>query len=416
MRALLGLLIATCLAGAGGLRAQAADATLLDAREALRKKDRDRLAELRAAMPAGHPLAVWTDYWELSNRLPTAQQDELDAFYARWRGTYLEDRLRNDWLLELGRRRDWPRVAVEFPRFRMNDDREVTCYALLADQAQGKPVAEPARAAWLAQREPDDGCALLAATLVDAKVFSSADVWSKVRLSMEAGRPRSARQSAALLGPTLATGVADVVDSPVKYLMRKAGVGNRGDAELTALALVRLSNSDVDGATRFLVERWDRQLPDDLAAWAWASVAKQSAIKLAPDAADLYQRAALRAGKKGTELELPDDSLAWKVRAALRADNGRPRWQQVTQAINGMSESEQRDPAWVFWKARALRAVARHSQEGHSMRTLSDELLRSIAGQMNFYGALAAESLRQPLAMPAPPAPLTPAERTAARA
>ncbi|MEO7150438.1 MAG: transglycosylase SLT domain-containing protein, partial [Burkholderiaceae bacterium] len=42
--------------------------------------------------------------------------------------------------------------------------------------------------------------------------------------------------------------------------------------------------------------------------------------------------------------------------------------------------------------------------------------LRSIAGQMNFYGALAAESLRQPLAMPAPPAPLTPAERTAARA
>ena len=52
------------------------------------------------------------------------------AFAERWRGTYVEDRLRNDWLLELGRRRDWANFNAEFPRFRMNDDREVTCYAL----------------------------------------------------------------------------------------------------------------------------------------------------------------------------------------------------------------------------------------------------------------------------------------------
>ena len=38
--------------------------------------------------------------------------DELDAFYARWPGTYVEDRLRNDWLLELGKRRDWVNFAA----------------------------------------------------------------------------------------------------------------------------------------------------------------------------------------------------------------------------------------------------------------------------------------------------------------
>ena len=51
---------------------------------------------------------MWVDYWELGNRLAQAQQPELDAFYARWSGTYVEDRLRNDWLLELGKRRTGP--------------------------------------------------------------------------------------------------------------------------------------------------------------------------------------------------------------------------------------------------------------------------------------------------------------------
>ncbi|MGL6111320.1 MAG: lytic transglycosylase domain-containing protein, partial [Rubrivivax sp.] len=79
---------------------------VLDAREALRKKD---AAQLVAATVSArqHPLAQWVEYWELSNRLNTAQADELEAFYARWPGTYVEDRLRNDWLLELGKRRDW---------------------------------------------------------------------------------------------------------------------------------------------------------------------------------------------------------------------------------------------------------------------------------------------------------------------
>ena len=68
--------------------------------------------------------------------------------------------------------------------------------------------------------------------------------------------------------------------------------------------------------------------------------------------------------KVSQDIDLPDDTLAWKARAALRADNGKPRWQQVMQAINAMSATEQRDPAWVYWKARALIALAPDSQDG----------------------------------------------------
>ncbi|MDQ2735558.1 MAG: lytic transglycosylase domain-containing protein [Pseudomonadota bacterium] len=391
--------------------------TLLDARDALRKRDRNRLAELRVQAAAErNPLAMWVDYWELMNRLGDAQQAELTAFAEHWSGTYVEDRLRNDWLLELGRRRDWVDFAAEYPRFRMNDDRAVSCYALVVDLVSGKPVKDAALAAWLAQKDADDGCALLAATLVDNHQLAVADIWKKVRLSIEIGRPRAARQAAALLSPGLDKRVGEIIDSPSRYLAKKASSATRNDAELASLALTRLATTDNDSAAYLLSQRWERALPADLAAWTWASVARQTAVKLQPEAAEQFLRAE-RAQRKGDrEIELPDDMLAWKVRSALRGDNGHSRWQQVVQAINAMPPLLRKDPAWVYWKARGLQVLAKESQDGEALRASSRELLASIAGQLNFYGELAAEDLGQPLSLPAKPLPLTAAERRAAAA
>ncbi len=408
-------LCAVLLVPAAPAGAQSLDAVTVEARDAFRKKDRARLASLRAfAAASKSPLAMWPDYWELTHRIGEVQQAEVNEFSARWPGTYVDDRFRNDWLLELGKRRDWVNFAAEYPRFRMNDDREVSCYALLLDQQAGKDVRDAALAAWLAQREADDGCALLAATLTDAKQFTTADAWRKARVSVDAGRPRAARQAAALVSIAAATGVAELTENPARYLSRNASAANRIAAELTTLALMRMASNDPAAAAGQLNDRWDRALPADLAGWAWASVAKQAALKLQPDAADHYLRAAQRTGKSSREIDWPDETLAWKVRAALRADGGKPRWQQVTQAVNAMSAAEQRDPAWVYWKARALSAVAADSQDGDSLRALAREQMASIAGQVNFYAGLAAENLGQPVALPPRPAPLTPVEREAA--
>ena len=397
--------------------AQTGSTTVVDAREAFRKKDAPRLAALRAQAAAErNPLAMWVDYWELTNRIGDAAEPEMLAFDERWSGTYVEDRLRNDWLLELGKRRDWANLAADYPRFRMNDDREVTCYALVADQAAGKDVKEAGIAAWMAQKDGDDGCALLAATLFDAKQLSSAQVWKKVRLSMEANRPRAARQAAGLLGPTVAAAFSDILDSPTRYLTKKASTGNRTDAELASVALNRLAVSDSDAAAALLTSRWERALPADLSAWTWASVARQSAVRLQPEAADEFLRAE-RADRKGThELDPTDDMLAWKVRSALRADNGKPRWQQVMQAIDAMTPAEQKETAWVYWKARGMQALAKDSQDGEAMRNSGRALLAGIAGQMNFYGQLAAEDLGQPQTLAPRPVALTQPERDAAAA
>jgi soluble lytic murein transglycosylase len=399
--------------------AQPAPDPVADAREAFRKKDRNRLAAARAAaLSSQHPLAMWADYWELSNRLSEATQAEVEGFYARWKDTYVEDRLRNDWLLELGHRRDWANFAADFPKFRMNDDREVTCYALLTNHLAGKDVTDASRAAWFAQREADDGCNLLAATLVDAKLFDSADVWRKTRLAMEAGRVRVARQASALISIPTASLVQDLSESPAKFLTRKASAADgRANAEIATLALIRMASNDPDAAAGALSDRWERVLPPDLASWAWASVAKQAAMKLLPDASDHYQHAQLVFAKdKNRELDWPDDTMAWKARAALRANDGKGRWQQVVQAIDAMSPEEQRDPSWIYWKARGLQSLARSSQAGDAMREQAQQMFASIAGQLSFYGALASEAIGQPFTLPPRPAPLTEEERAAANA
>ena len=397
--------------------AQVFETTVVEARDALRKRDRNRLAALRAqAVAEKNPFAMWVDYWELSNRLGEVQQPEFAAFATRWSGTYVEDRLRNDWLLELGRRRDLVNIAAEYPRFRMNDDRQVTCYALLADQRAGKDVKESGLAAWLAQKDADDGCNTLAVALRDARLIGTADIWKKARLSLDAGKTLGARQATALLAESIGANAVAAIDAPARYLASTASTASRNDAELATLALSRLAQTDGDAAATLLAQRWESALPPELASWAWAGVARQSATKLSPEASDQFLRAGRMLSRTAREIDLPDETLAWKVRAGLRADNGRPRWQQVVQAINAMSPAEQKDAAWVYWKARGLQALAKDSQDGEGLLASSRELLASIADQLSFYGALAAEDLGQPQALPPRPAAPTAAEREATAA
>ena len=411
------------------LRAQTAadgDERVVQARDALRKKDRAVLAAARAAASvARHPLAMWVEYWELGNRLGEAQQPELDAFAARWPGSYVEDRLRNDWLLELGRRRDWANFRAEFPRFRMNDDREVTCYALLTQHLEGQDVKAAARAAWLAVREPEDGCNLMARTLYDARVFSADDAWQATRLALENNRPRAARAAAALVAATHGQTVAEIFDNPVRQLTRRRQAAATAGYELELLALMRLAANDPEYAAGQLADAWSQRLPLAYTATAWAHTAKQAALKQLPQAAD-YARKAWQlwesAHKPGMQPAWSDDLLAWHVRAALRqGGNSVARWSLVLRASEAMSAAEQRDGAWVYWRARAQLAPlapARggpESAERESQRAAARSALEGLSTQQGFYAKLAAEDLGGRSALPPAPAPLAAAERDGPR-
>jgi soluble lytic murein transglycosylase len=407
------LRILTLIAFSAGCQAQTpprGDDQVLEAYQAWRQGNRARLAQL-VPQTRGHALEPWVAYWELKTRLDTANPQEVQDFFARYPGTYQEDRLRNDWLLLLGQRRDWTNFAAEYPKFRMNDDREVRCYALLTTylrDAAAAPagLADEVRRNWYAQRDADDGCALAASRLIaegqGTRRLGVNDAWKRARLAVEANRPRAAQQAVEMAAPDAVPLFTELNNAPARFLTSRVTVATKSRKELIALALIKLVATDAENAASQLENKWGPQLSPEERNWVWGVVGKQSAQRLGNDALDHF-------AKVTKDSDLTDDMLAWKVRAALRSARG-TQWPVVLQAINAMSDEARAESTWVYWKARALMA-----QGGDTRKAEAQKMLESIASVRGFYEQLALEELGQKITVPAKPAPVTPEEKEAAR-
>ena len=399
------------------------DDVLLEMQQAFRKGDKKKLSAL-LPQTRGHVLEAWAAYWELKARLGEASAQEVQDFLTRYAGTYQEDRLRNDWLLLLGQRRDWSNFAAEHPNYRMSDDREVRCYAMAVDHLRtGADVAAEVRRNWYTQRDADDGCNFAADRLYTARKLSELDVWRKARLAMETNRPRAARAAVDIVTPEAAAQVAEIQASPVKYLAGRAVAGSRLRKELAVLALIKVAADNPDQAATLLDAKWSVHLNAEERNWTWGVIGKQAATRLSDAALGYYANVT-------RDADLNDDLLAWKARAALRQGQ----WKTVLAATRAMSEEGLAEPAWAYWRARALLAgvpaAERTALDAVAATTAADpatlprhraevlearQLLESIASMHGFYEKLALEDLGQRLTPPPKPAPLTAAEKDAAR-
>ncbi len=375
------------------------DEVILDMQQAFRKGDKNRLSAL-LPQTRGHVLEPLAAYWEMRNRLDTAPESEIRSYLSTYAGSYYEDRLRNDWLLQLGRQRNWAAFTAHYPLYRMQDDRELRCYGLATEAMNSKAnVADEAKKHWYALREADDGCTWLAEHLHSGKQINGLDLWRKARIAMDANRPRPAQAAVAIEAPKLAEQVALIYADPAKYLDKRIIAITRNRKELAVLALIRLASSDPSQAASLMERRWAIQLSAEERNWTWAVIGKQAAQKLQNEAAGYF-------AKVQKDSDLNDDLLSWKIRAALRQSD----WKQVLSASQAMSPEGRKDPAWVYWRARALLATA---GDNPVPRQEAQSLLQSMASVHGFYEQLAMEELGQAILPPQKPEPLTAAERAA---
>jgi soluble lytic murein transglycosylase len=404
------ILASLAVALLGCAQAQPPDEVLLQMQDAFRQGNKARLAQL-LPLAQGHTLEPWAAYWELKARLETADPQEIQQFFTRYAGTYQEDRMRNDWLQLLGQRREWDTFAQEYPKYRMKDDREVRCYALLL-QAQREPaslpaVAEDVRRLWLSLRDADDGCTLAASTLLGTGLgphrLTASDAWRKARQSIEANRLKAAAGALEIVKPEALPLLAELNASPTLFITSKVFAASRTRRELVGLALIKLATSDVENAAVQLENKWGPQLPPEERDWIWGVIGRQAAQRLLPDANGYFS-------KVERDKHLSDELLGWKVRAALRAPKGAD-WRNVLEAVNAMGDDARSDPAWVYWKARALLGTG----NSEAQRAEAQKLLASIASPRGFYEQLALEELGQKITVPARPAPLTDEEKMLAR-
>src|SRR5688572_2931488 len=362
-----------------------ADEAILKAADAFRAGNAVRLQQLSAPL-AGHVLAPYLEYWRLKLRLEEAPEEEVRAFLDQQAGSYLADRLRADWVKQLGRRGEWLSFEQQLPLL-VQDDIEIRCHAWLSRLARADgSVYEEAKAIWQEPRELPEACHVLANKMAEAQRWNVEDVWRRVRLLFENAQMGAARRALAHLpaGEKYDEGFFNQAAITPKKLLAALpkGIERRATREMVVLAVVRLSRDEPAAAAELLRGNLAEQLPAEDVKYLWGRVAYDGARRLMPEGHQWYKLAG--------DAAMNDEQLAWKVRAALRASD----WQAVRDAVDRMTLSARQDSTWNYWYGRAL--AAQGSADGARAYYLR------ITGQPNFYSLLAAEELGFIPAVPEP--------------
>ena len=386
------------------------DDAFLAARDAARSGDRARLDALAPRL-AEHPLAAYVEFWQIQPRLRTLDGPttaDLRRYFEKYPGTYPADRLRFEWLIALGRSGDLATLERELPALVWNtDDPQLRCFVTLAryqraDKAAADKIAHEARV--LLANSPaagSDGCmALTEALLADRRVSG----WERVRALVEQNQFATAKRLGTQLTdskgrPVDAKQLAQAIDQPARWLAIHERRLTQVQTELALVAIARLAKDDPKEAAEHGAAL-NLHLTPEQRGVMWGRIGHMGALKLLPQADEWYQRGGQQVGV-GPDAARIDEVLEWQARAALRAGD----WKMLRSTIERMPPDLRKDPAWVYWLARA------EARDGR--KTEAAELYKSIAGQFNFYGKLAAEELGQPIVIPPRAAPPTVDELTA---
>ncbi len=338
------------------------DKLFIDLREAARKNDVVGAANLANAL-IGYDLADYVEYFRIKPRLydsagrakaETDADNEVEGFLKRYTGTGLGDRMRNDWLLVLGKRKNWTAFDREYAQFALDDDTQVKCYSFMSRLAKGEPakrIGLAAKAALLDPRYFGEACPDAVNQLVQAQGLTKNEALAIARSALENNLDTVAKRMAG--------------DDPLADIVRRARA-NPNDAY-----------KSMDAG------QW-LHLPEYRAV-AWGVVGQFLAKKLDPLAIEAFRNQ----HNAGHHQLLSAESLEWKVRTALREKD----WKLVKESIETMPDwIRNRDPAWTYWYGRALKEL------GDKVK--AKDYFQALAGQFNFYGQLSLEELEVPNALP----------------
>jgi soluble lytic murein transglycosylase len=373
------------IAEAAPAKPSGADDAFLRAYDAFRAGDPIRLAKQLPALN-GHVLAPYLEYWRLKLRLEEAGTEEVRESLHRHAGSYTAERLRADWLKELGRRADWQTFELELAPL-AQEDLEIRCYAWASRAARGDADALlEAYAMWLLPHELPEGCVTLAERMIAEGRITTEQIWQRVRLLLGNGQLAAAKRALGYLPAAEAHDerlLSLAASAPQRLLAKPPrDLERRATREMVVFAFSRLARTDPRPAAEVLKGPLGARLPEADVRHLWGRIGYEAARRLLPEAREWFALAA--------DAALDDEQLAWKARAGLRRGD----WPMVREAIDAMSVAAHQDPAWSYWYGRALGAQGRaDGARAYFLR---------ISGRPNFYGVLASEELGEALAIPEP--------------
>ncbi len=373
------------------LHAAPKDDIIVAAADAFQKKDAARLA--RHIEPArSHLLGQYVEFWALRLAIDERSTEAVRDFLTRHKGAYVAERLRAEWLRSLGKRGQWEVFEVEQAGL-ANHDLEINCYVLLSRFRAGDATSADAfRAIWREPRDLPEGCVAMAEKLAQDGRLHADMVWERARALSEVGQTNAMKRTLAYLPAKESVtpgAVEQILANPQAALDTNGfNLSTRSGRELYAFALGRLARRDPQQAVTLFTPAIQSKLSDTERAHAFAQLALPAARNHMPEAVYWYVQTG--------PAVLSEEQAAWRVRAALRTSN----WFEVVRAVEAMGSIQKEEPAWTYWRARALREL--------EQLEAAQALFAKIAGQHHFYGNLAGEEIGTPVVLP--PHPEAPTE------
>jgi soluble lytic murein transglycosylase len=337
------------------------DKKFIELRDAARKNDLLKANQL-ASQLTDYEIADYVEYFKLKPRLydasgkanaSTDADVEVKSFLKKYKGAALADRLRNDWLLVLGKRNDWQSFDEEYPQFVLDDDTQVKCYAMMSMLAHGtspKSVGIQAKSTLLDPRYFGEACPALVGQLYARGGLTKSEAQSLSRAATEMNFDTTAQRMG--------------VEDPIAGFVKKVRTN-------PYLAMKTMEENE-----------W-RSFPE-YKSMAWGVIGQFLAKNLDPLALDAFKKQ----HALGYSELLSAESSEWKVRVALREKD----WRMVKESIETMPDAiRNRDPAWTYWYGKALKELGVDN---------GNVYFEKIANQFNFYGQLSLEELGRPINVP----------------
>ncbi len=352
------------------------DSDFLAARDAFRVGNAAKLENFAMRLKST-PLEVYVTYYRLRLDMQNVDAALIKAYLARAEDTPMIDRLRGEWLKQLGKQQQWELFDAEYPRL-INEDTELTCYALQSRQrSQAEAALREVRSLWFSGKGQPDSCGALFDAARAANIITETDAWQRLRLALEASNVSLAKQLAESLSQKkgISAGLLEAAAGDSDRYLERANLEKVGEGQrvVALFALQRLSKQSPELAKA----RWDQLSQHFTQAeqqYFYGWLGYEAARKLDPRALFWFQSANLST--------LNELQLAWRTRAALRLSN----WGEVLASIKAMNETQQRDPAWRYWQGRALVALKNPAEAA--------KIFVPLSAEYNFYGQLAGEELQ----------------------
>ena len=351
---------------------------------ALRTGELGRFTDLRERLN-DYLLRGYLDYEFLKDRIAVTPPETLARFLDDNRDAQISDPLRRKWLHHLAKRGEWETLLREYRD--VDDDAELNCQRLgylLRITQEKSALMDAIGRLWLTGDKLPGACDAVFAAWRKAGYMTNERVWARIQLAMEKRNLTLAEKLAGFLPaeerPWVERWLA-MHRNPRKELQNIRYPAESALARrIIRHGIMRLAYTDPEQA----MQTWKRlktdiqfSSKDENYVHRWIGVL--AAQKHHPAAVEWLSAVAPEAHD--------ETARHWRVRAALRAGE----WKTGLHFIADLTEDEQKESEWRYWKARML--------DKAGFGNVAAPLFGELARERNYYGFLAADRLDQEYSM-----------------